>query len=48
VKFSAVEEITDTTATLDLSAMAEARLLDPVGEKHGYQPNRRARDSILS
>ncbi len=40
VKSSAGEEITDATATRDLSAMAKAGLLDPVGEKRGryYQP----------
>lgn len=40
VKSSAGEEITDATATRDLSAMAKAGLIDPVGEKRGryYQP----------
>jgi Fic family protein len=40
VKSSAGEDITDATATRDLSAMAKAGLLDPVGEKRGrsYEP----------
>jgi Fic family protein len=40
VRSSAGEEITDPTATRDLSAMAKAGLLEPVGEKRGryYQP----------
>lgn len=40
VSSSAGEKITDATATRDLSAMAKAGLLEPVGEKRGrsYQP----------
>jgi Fic family protein len=42
VRSSAGEEITDATATRDLSAMAKAGLLEPVGEKRGryYQPTK--------
>jgi hypothetical protein len=40
VRSSASEETTDATATRDLSAMAKAGLLEPIGEKRGryYQP----------
>lgn len=40
VRSSVGEEITDATATRDLSAMAKAGLLEPIGEKRGryYQP----------
>jgi Fic family protein len=40
VRSSVGDEITDATATRDLSAMAKAGLLEPVGEKRGryYEP----------
>lgn len=40
VRSSAGDEITDATATRDLTAMAKAGLLEPVGEKRGryYEP----------